>query len=191
MTISLMAQHQIRNLLLVFFSAIAFAGILSAFFLFNYGPSGKYTLRNTLLSPDLLKDLSYDDLNPKTGGISRFVYDKIEFIHYNESTKQKQSTAISPDKYKAFYQHIIADTSMPEVSDDIIALFDQSAASLVVKTRTENPSAWQETVKTFQDVNIAYQGDYYRIELNETPSNIWVYFHHPKIYQLALQELNP
>lgn len=161
-------KKDIRNLLLVMGVAIVAAVGVTGWFLIYYGPSGRYLVENTLLRPDLLSGLNYNDLNPKTGQMDRYVFDKIV---YNDKE-------IPVSTYAQFYQMIEADDS---VKNPPLELFSHPSR-LIIKVRTESSTEWQKDTKNFLEIDIAR--DYYRIELHEDKSaEPFVYFYHPKIYQ--------
>lgn len=184
------AKRQIRNLLAVFISGIACAFLLSVFLVYNYGPSGKYIVRNALISPDLVTILSYNDTNVHTGGMSRFVYNGLEFSYYDSKAKQQKIIQLDPDQYNKLYQSIISDSSILEAPSDVTALFSKDPAALAIKVRTESHAPWQDETKDFQRVE--FVNDFYRIKLHEEKSaDQWVYFKHPGIYQEVLNIISP
>ncbi|MBA3957758.1 MAG: hypothetical protein H0X51_05115 [Parachlamydiaceae bacterium] len=187
------AKNQIRNLILVIFSAICGAFILSGVLLYQYGPSGRYMVRNALLSPDLLTTLSYNDTNIKTGGLSRFVYDGMVLSLPDSKSKQTREIQIDPAHYQLLYQQISSDTSLGTVPDSISTLFSkETPATLTIKVRTESHAEWQDESKAFQKLQFATEGNFYRIELHEEKSpDQWIYFNHPDIYQKALKVFIP
>lgn len=183
------AKRQVRNLLLVFFSAILFGFIVAIFSVYNYGPSGRYLAPNALLSPDLISSLSYNDTNSKTGGKSRFVFDGFEFTHYDAKDKKNKHKQPELDQYAAFYKSIMNDSSMQKVPDSVIALFNNPAtATLSINVRTEGHTEWQNDQKAFEQVDFSPDGDYYRIRLHEAISpDQWIYFNHPGIYKEVMK----
>lgn len=186
------AKRQIRNLLLVMLSGILCAFILAIFLVSNYGPSGRYVVQNTLIEPSLATSLNYNDANSKTGGLTLFVFDGIEFTYFDSDAKKQNQIKVDPDKYAQFYQLIVADMSILDPPTNVTSLFDAQAASLKIQVRTASHAEWQDEQKVFQSVTIAHEGDYYRIRLHEEPAtNPWVYFYHPGIYRDALKIFVP
>lgn len=187
------SSKEIRNLLGVIGCGVASAILLSAIFLYNYGPSGRYLVQNALLAPELTTTLTYNDTNQKTGGSSRFVFEAIEFSFFQDNEKKQKLLQISSEQYSQFYKAIISDKSLLNVSPEIIALFNKdSMATLSIKVRTESHAAWQDETKIFQQVNIVYAGDYYRIQLHDeqTGSN-WIYYENPGIYKTTMDIVIP
>ena len=184
-------RNQIRNLLVVMLSAIACALIISGLLLYKYGPSGGYLAQNTILSPDVTDSLWYTDSNQRTGGNSRFVFDAVEFSYFDNKTNQWQHLKVDQDHYRTFYQIVMHDKSISEITPQLLSLFD-GTASLLVKVRTESNAGWQEEVKTLQRIEFAKDGDHYRVDLREQNSpNQWAYFAHPQIFNKSLQLFTP
>lgn len=176
-------NSEIRKLITVLSSAIIAAFLLSFFFVYNYGPSGRYLVKNALLSPELTTTLSYNDINHKTGGSSRFVFDSIEFSNADSYSKQQRQLKITPEQYAQFYQLVSSDKSLQNSTEDLLALFGKGiAASLVIKVNTENHAAWQEESRVFQEVDFTKEGNYYRISLHDEKMGKWIYFYHPNIF---------
>lgn len=184
-------KHQIRNMLLVITSGVMGAILLSLFFLYSYGPSGRYQASHALLSPQLANTLAFNDTNHKTGGSSRFIFDGIEFTYF-EKNGQKNLIQIDLPTYEKFYQMISADQSLLDISNDVLGLFNQGTnSSLVIKIRTDSHAQWQDETKIFQEVAFASEGNYYRIELREDKAGEWAYYYHPGIYQATVQTFIP
>lgn len=186
-----MNKMELRRLLLVLGSAVAFASLMTIFGVFYYGPSGKYSVNNALIAPEILEKMSYNAPNQKINGNDRFVFDDIIFSSYIEN-KFKQ-LSISIDQYKKFYALIMTDVSLLNVPKEIESLFSKATpASLILRVKTESGAAWQKESKIFQEVHFAREGNYFRIKLHEQEtSNNWVYFQHPQIYQDVLNLFIP
>lgn len=182
-------KRQIRNLLFVLMFGIAAALMLSLFLVINYGPSGRYLVKNVLLSPDLVSTLAYTDNNRKTGGSSRYVFDGIEFTYHTPAENKLQTLYIDPHTYEKFYRMISSDKSLAEVPPQ----FNQSkTAALLIKARTESHAEWQDETKIFQEVRFFPDQDYYQIQLRDhAMADPWVYYYHPQIYQKALNIFIP
>lgn len=182
------AGNQIRTLIFVILSAVACAFLISGLLLYRYGPSGGYSAKNAILSPDVTESLWYSDANPKTGGSSRFVFDDLVFSYFDTKTRQQHSIQITPELYRQFYQIVANDTSIAEITPQLLTHFDDgSQTSLVLNVRTESNAGWQEDVKTLQQIDFAKEGNYYRVDLREENApNQWAYFYHPQIYQKTI-----
>lgn len=185
------AKQQIGKLLTIIISAIAFACVFAVFMVYFYGPTGRYYVKNALISPELVEDLSYNDKNTKTGGTSLFTFEDMVFSYYDKNSQQWQKLSIDQASYAKLYQKISDEKSLTEVSEDILSVFNRTPpASLVISVSTESQASWQKMSKNFQEVQFANQGDYFRIQLHEQNStDAWVYFFYPKIYDEALKIL--
>ncbi len=184
-------KQQIRNLILVVLSGIMLAVAFSAFLLYKYNPSDNYEIKNVLLAPNMLEDLKFNDSNPKTGGQSRFVFDKIEFEYDDLKTNTREKKVVSVDQYQLFYQMIAANKSIDEVSDEVKNFFNRGRPSkLKIWMKTESYAAYQFSEKVFQEVEFAKQGDYYRVSLRESDtgkSYNYAYFFSLGIYKEILR----
>lgn len=180
-------KNEIRNLLLVIGGGVFSAFVIAAYFVMNYGPTGQYEATTALLGPELLSQLNYNDNNSKTGGVDRFVFDRIEFSYFDASRRKWIQIPINEDQYVEFYQMIASDKSILDPNGQMEVLFfkdSPSKLSLIVKT--ESPAAWQALAKIFQEVQ--FVEDYYRVRLHEqAPGEHWVYFHHLKIAEKTAQ----
>ena len=181
------AAKQIRNLLLVVFSGIAAAAVLTVSMVYYYGPSGRYIAKNVLLSPAMMEKLSFNDNNPSTGGVSRFVFNNIEFIYYDANARKYRHLPVSIEKYRQFYDAVSGQSSVVDVTDDIMKQFYIGYPSkLTLTLRTSANGKTDSVTKKFQEVYFAQDGDYYRVELlDQNEFGNWAYFHHPKIGQEA------
>lgn len=166
------------------FGGIFVAFIIATYMVYNYGPTGRYLAQNVLLSPLYTEKLSYNDVNPKTGGTTRFVFDRIEFAFYDAVQKQWRKIAIDSDHYQKFYDLVAGEQSLQELSSEIEALFSRSNGStLTLTVKTESNAKLDGTTKVFQQVQFVNAGNYYRVQLHETnPSGRWAYFYHKGIY---------
>lgn len=165
-------RNQIRNFLLVIGSSVGFAVIVVLVTLYYYGPTGRYLTRNVLLAPEVTGSMVFMDFNPQTGGMSRFVFDRIEFV-------TDRTIPVNMDSYREIFRLIGNDRSLRDVPDDVINLFNhENPSRLILTIRTPDQGA----VKIFQEVHFAKIGDYYRIELHvEKGEGDWAYFYHSKI----------
>lgn len=180
-------MHDIRNLILTLLFGVVAAFGVAAFFVLNYGPSGNYTVGQTLLSPELLAKLNYNDYNPKTGGQDRFIFDVIEYSWFDEEKGEWQKRNIDETTYSQIYNLIERDKSL----NDVPSLKNDHSSKISLFVRTESSSEWQAQVKTFQIIEFVAD-DYYRIELHEdNPGTHWAYFNHPKVRQAVFKIVNP
>lgn len=179
-------KGQIRNLLVVLSSALLTAVVVAAVLLHQYGPSGRYAFSGTLLAPELVQALSFNDTNSKTGGISRFIFSDIAYQYYDYQKKQWQQISVPVEQYSTFYQFVGNQQSVSE-DDERVSLFSEGMPSkLLIMSQTESSASWQELKKPFQEVQFAKSGDDFRVQLRE--DNIgshWAYFHVPGILKKA------
>ncbi len=181
-------KKDIRGFLWVLFLGIAAGAICVLFLVLYYGPSGKYMAKNTLLAPHTLSKLWYSDVNSKTGGNSRFVFQKILLSYWEKGQKSVQ---LDEKQYASLYDAISSDKSLLEPSQEVIHFFDSDKLTrIMVMVKTEDNASWQYVSKEFQEVQFIPDGDYYRIELHEDASgNHWAYFYHPGIYKEVIHPL--
>src|SRR5438552_9235776 len=118
----LSAKKEIRNFLFVLFSAV-FVAFLGAFWVvYSYGASGKYSVQNVLLAPDLIIKSQASQPNKKDKS-ARYVFHKIEFTYFDEKLGQWRTIQINPDQYAQFYQMVQNEKSLPNPSVEIADLF--------------------------------------------------------------------
>lgn len=185
-------NKQIRSLLLLLGSAILFAILTGVFFVVYYSPSGVYLAKNVILAPEVLTQMNFNDSNSKTGGISRFIFDHIEFKWQDQKTHQGKSLYVDEEKYAKIYQLLAKDKSIPEDSSLQELFMKAQPAQLLVVIRTENNSAAQAVSKTFQVMQFIPDQDYYRVELHEQNASVrWAYYRHPQIFQTIFSILVP
>lgn len=177
------ATKEIRNLLFVLGGGIFCALLVALMLLYYYNPTGRYYARNVLLDPQLTSQLSYMDLNPKTGGSSLFIFDTVEYNYFEPGLKRWQSTELSSEEYRQFYDSVADDRSLSSVSEDIENLFNQpNLPRLVIRVKTKSDSEWQVSAKSFIEVEFLTKGDYYRIQLrSQSSTENWAYFKHAQI----------
>lgn len=175
-------KKQITNLLIILFAGLGGAILLTFFLLYNYGPEGHYLLKNALLSPDVISQMS--DVKDNQSA-SRTVFDKIEFSYQDIETKKRTVIPVDKKTYSKFYSMISKDKSLLDVPVDITAAFNEMPASfLVITTESFNKNDSHKS-QIFQEVQLLYKGDYYRLQLRESTSTNWIYFYHPHIYDNA------
>jgi hypothetical protein len=176
-------SSEIRNILIVLSTAVATAGMMAAFFVLNFGPSGGYVLDSVLIEPAVLQHLNYNDANPRIGHSDRYIFDKIIWLDRGISGKEVDFAA-----FEKLYAFLKPDKSMndPEVERFFLAGINPK---VVVWVRTDSPSSWQRDSKIFQEIE--FQKDYYRVSLHAASPKIpFAYFYHPDILQSAQNMLN-
>lgn len=167
------SDRDLRKVFMVLAAGVGAAFLLTTFFITHYGPSGNYALSQTLLNPETLKSLNYNDWNPKTSESDRFIFDHILYEQGGKPAKK-----ISVDQYKKVYQLLSGDTS----SAENLAKYPATSPKLTLYVRTESPSKWQFDAKIFQQLQIDASGNYYRVELHEDNLGThWVEFSHKNV----------
>lgn len=181
-------QKQIKNLLFVLCAGIACAILLTLFMLYNYGPQGHYLLKNTLLAPETITQISPSKTRPN--GTQQTTFDKIEFSYQDSETHKRVTVPVNSKSYNQFYQMIANDKSLLDIPPEVTADFNQMPpASLVISIQKNDKNEGNQK-NTFQEVQLLYKGDYYRLQLRESGMANWIYFYHPHIYDDAFTVLN-
>ncbi len=175
-------MQDLRKVFMVLAAGVAAAFLLTTFFISYYGPSGNYVLSQTLLNPEMLTSLNYNDFDPKTSENDRFIFDHI--LYEVGGTPAKK---VSMDQYKKIYQALSKDTSVT----NSLAQYPASSPKLTLYVRTESPAKWQFATKIFQQLQIDASGNYYRVELHEdNVGTHWVEFPHQNVKSLVETILN-
>lgn len=165
----------------VLIASVVAALLITVFFATQYGPKEGYALNAVLIAPDVLNQFNYNDMNPKTGAMDRFVFDALAI---KEGGIEKP---LSQTAYENLYKMIESEWSV-EPSE---ALFKSpSTINLIVYSRTESPAAWQAFRKEFQRAEFTPVEGYFRVELHEDNQGIhWVYFRQRGAYEFLSSEL--
>jgi hypothetical protein len=181
------SRRDIRNLLVVFGSGLVCALILAGIMLYYYGPTGRYFARYVLLDPSLTHDLSYEEVDASKNQSQRYLFDGFDFSYYDKIKKAWLHAPVDQKQYQLFYDKISPDASVQNVTSDMVAQFNQgNAAVLSLKVKADKAGPPEE--KSFQQLHILNEGNYYRVQLRDQRGNqgSWAYFEHPGIYQEAL-----
>lgn len=183
--------RRIRALLFVFCGGMLAAVVLALSVLHFLGPTGSYTIRNILLSPDVAEHLSY--IEAVNGSKGHYVFDRIEFLHYNQQTGEWKRQSIKPEDYRRFYNLVLGDSSLTIVPEHVIGLFTRSNPSILsIVVKRDGISSNQEEARAFQEVQILPEGDYYRVQVRqESVAPSWAYFFHEGIYSQSPKLLLP
>lgn len=178
-------KHQIKNLLGVIGASVLAAGALTYFFIYNYGPSGKYVVDQVLLNPTVLEDLNYNDNNPKIAHDDRYIFDAVEYVN------GAQKVTLTKPQYEQVYAALQGRQSL-DSTEELEEQFSkgETPSSLTIYVKTESSSAWQKDVKIFQEVQFIENA--FRILLHENnPGGHWVYFDSPQIKQIIQSIVSP
>jgi hypothetical protein len=185
-------KREIFNLLSIIFSGMFCAFALTTYILYYHGPTGRYLIQKVLLSPEIVKNLTYQEINPQTGKLTRFVFKDIEFSYFDAETLKDKVILITLEKYKKMFDLLKQDESLLNPSVDIEDLFySQLPAKVILKVKPELTNEFQGAPWVFQEVQLARESPYYRVQLRgqSNPSEKWVYFEHPDIYPLVIKLL--
>lgn len=184
------SRQEIKNLLAVLGSSAVCAVSIAVGMLYYYGPSGQYSAQNMLLSPDILSQISFHEGSANAKNGIKYVFDGIEFLNYAKESKRAQRFMVSEEKYKRFYNLLAGRHSLTAPSAEVQALFQQPYVSkLSLKLKEDNKGGkYPTSSKVFLEVEIVPDGDYFRAQLLvQQPTESWVYFYHPHIYNQVLQ----
>ena len=182
-------EKQIKALLAVLGSGIGAGFLVALFFLYFYNPGGTYQAKNVLLDPNNAFSLQFSDPELKKKSEGMYVFKGIYFSYFDSKRKQMESVEVSKEKYADFYRLVARENSLDEAEGSAIRfLFNQPyPAVLSLKVRSLVENSLQRNEEVFSEIDFVNQGDYYRVRLRKSGSNVeWIYFHHPKIYQEAL-----
>lgn len=169
---------QIRTLLIVLATAVFGAFFVVGLLLYVYNPSGQYEGKNVLLDPALVGELSFDSMSPKTGGSTRYVFDKIELSAFDPQRNLWESHEIPLERYAAFFEAVKSEKSLEKPSDELTQLFAASKpATLTIWVKTVSQEAWQRASKAILLVEFAPSSKLYRVSLRDEQSGeAWAYF---------------
>ena len=180
--------RELRNLGLTLSLALL-AAILTTYLLVqNFGTTGQYMVGTTLLSPDVLEKLNFNDRDPRTNQAARYVFGGIDYQVYDPLKKEWARVPVGLDQYRLFFKKIAHDESLLNPTPSMESYFTQmQPATLSIHVRTDSNSPWLADAKVFQQLDIASQGSLFRIQLREQAPGAppWAYFEHPQILQLA------
>jgi len=180
---------EIRNLLLVVGAGGGLAVAVALYLVLFHSPTGSYKAKNVLLSPAMMRgDLNFKEQNPKTGGMSRFVFDRVVITLFDEKSGRQKEVSVSADQYREIYSLLGDDRSLTELSNDFLSRFLTTVPlKMMLYVKTENSAEWERSGKLFQTVDFVFMGNDYRISLKQQSREAgFAYFHHPGIYDKVL-----
>ena len=177
-------KKDLTRFLVVFLGAICSGFLLTGLILHYYSPTGRYLVKNVLLSPETVQNVSYPEWDK--GLKTQFAFDRITFSYYENQTKNWVHQAITPSKYKSFYEMIAAEKSVEKVNDELDEQFRTAPpARLSIFVHSSKGDS-----KELLQVQISNDGNYYRIQLRTgVGDNNWAYFYHENIYKKAIEQL--
>ncbi len=151
-------------------SGVICAVVLTAVMLGGYNPSGRYIAQNVMLSPETAKVMKYEGL----------IFDHIEYLAWNAESKVWNKQEVSLPLYQKFYSLVKGDESVQGIPREVMQLFDRNPATLTLFVRSDVKQT-QGQGHSFQVLQFATGGDYYRVELRTGgihEAQQWAYFHH-------------
>lgn len=181
-------RKQIRNLLVILFSGITCAILLTIVTLYYYHSDAHYFIKNALLSPDIISQISLNDQNDNPKNTSKMLFEKVEFSYQDVETQKRIAVPVDKKTYAQFYTMITNDINLSAIPEDVITGFNEMPASSLILTILSNDKTNSKTSASqiFQEVQFLYKGDYYRVHLRESDVPRWIYFYHPHIYNDVL-----
>lgn len=174
-------NQEIRNILAVLATAVISAILLVSFFLYSYGPSGRYEARNALLEPSIMDQINYQDMHPGTGRKVRFYFDHIEFSSSDVKNGKANTSNIPLEIYQEFYQIVSSEYSLHDINHEIEGYFFKPPYSvLTIHMRTNEGGLGSG--KVFQVVQFVPE-DYFRVQLHGSDQAEWAYFYQRGLYR--------
>lgn len=165
------AGKQIRNLLLIFGGGMVAAVLLSYLMVVYYSPTTLFPAGNLLLAPEVVKNLSFDELNRQDNRMVKFRFERIEVLYYEGSNWKREQ--IDLETYSKIYNLIKNDKSLANPKN---VFQDVNPLTLTIVVRNADQT------RAFQELQTV--SDTYRVMLKEEgASPNWAYFEHPHIYQ--------
>lgn len=165
------SRHEVRSLCLLLLFSFLTAALIAAYLIVYYGPTGKYSGKNTALAPDVLEQLNFAD--SRTGSPFKMLFDTIEFSY----PSKKLTMHIDMEAYSRFYLTISSDESLDELQI-LPTLFERPAAGITTYTKPEKALKGEDGKRAFQRIEFAQDGNHYRVELLGDNKSAWAYFKH-------------
>ena len=157
-------KAEASTLIVMLGSAFFVAAIVVVGLVLYFGSSNTYRLHNILISPLELKD------------------GKIEFVHADTNKKEWRRYLISNKAYATFYNTLLAEVSIPGISDEVIEQFYKEQPSTLTLTKSG----------IFQQIEFL-PDNLFRVLLRGTVEGgsleeQWVYFRKPNIYYDVVEQ---
>lgn len=178
-------EQQIRHFLMWVLGGFFFSVILVFAVAYYYGPTGSSLAGNVLLSPVVIKKLSYTEGGYQGKTVERYIFDSLELLYFSLADREWKSVAVSMEDYKSFFEAVESNHSLVSPSEEVIALFSKGYSSrLFLKVKKINGIEGVRN-KVFQEVAFSSDGNYFRVELHQANSiREWAYFYQPGIVKL-------
>lgn len=170
-------NRDIKNLFFVLGSSLICAALLSYFFIYYYGPSGKYKAGNTLVDPSLVSQIDLGEKGQKAG----FVFDRFEFSYFDRKIGKMVPIPIQREQYQLFYRKISPLLSL-ESTAQLEQLFLQSHPALLT-THLRTIEGGQKGKDQIFQIAEFIEENYFRVQLEGNRQDTWAYFYQPDLYQ--------
>lgn len=171
-------KSEARGLIILLALSFLTAMGIALFLIMNFGPTGSYVGKNTILSPEALESLNFKDTRLETP--FKYVFDRIEYTFRQEGKTKPAVKKIGLDEYESFYLLTSSDESVDAERVDS-SLFDELAASIAIYVRQEKEIKGEPSARLLQRIEVGKDGDTYRVELIGSGDNPWAYFVHKGI----------
>lgn len=176
-------NRDIQNIFIVLGAAVFCATLLAFFFLYYYGPSGRYLAGNTLLDSSTMNQIHYQNQQSRLGKKEHFIFDRIQFSFFDSQQGQMHTFPLSLETYQSFYKLVSSEKSLLELNQNVQNLFLRShPALLTISIRPQERTEKGEIEQIFQVVQFVPE-DYFRVQLHEKNEGEWAYFYRPGLYQ--------
>lgn len=191
---SVTPPSSVKSLILLMLFSVSCALAIAIFSVQKFGPTGAYDVKNALVTPYLLENMSFDEVDNRTGASTRFVFDQLLYSYQDPDTRQIRTVPLTMSQYRQFYDTISGDSSIVEGGAGLGALFDGELSRLILKVKTVTDDPLQSEKLVFQQIEFGTDGNFYRIELREqlNPPEPWAFFHHigikDKIHKLFVDK---
>jgi hypothetical protein len=154
---------EVRNIILILSSLCFIAFLLVVGAIYYFTAANTYPLKQVLFKPT--------ELNEQT---------LIEF------TVGEKRFGVGLSTYKAFYNRIASERSVPLVTSEMEASFQkQPPSSLVIQKEHTGDKTKTSDESPRQELQFSESGDLFRIKSDRQQKNGWLYFRYPGIYQQA------
>jgi len=181
------ANTAIRNVLVILGSAVALAGLLVFCLVVYYSPTGSYKAGNVMLSPEVLGKMTYEQANPGTGQVQRFVYDAVDFTYYRANEGGAVTKGVRKERYTKVYKLLQSDSSVSTISRKMEEQFNGPRVAYL--TLWVHPEGNVGPARALYRVYFPAMGNVYRVEnlQDSAVEEPWIYFLHDNVYEQVLE----
>lgn len=172
------ATPQIRNLLVVLGSGVAFAFLIVAGLISYYGPSGAYRADHLLLAPNLAQQMADGRIAVPSEDGGRLFFSRIDIRHFDDQDRLWKTRELPFDRYEKLYRTLSGDRSVKDVTDEHIAAFHRpNVVTMVVTMQKEDRNHRKAEERRMLEAQFLMDEDLFRIELVVEGSGAeWAYF---------------